>query len=150
MTTFDFCLDLFHLPLNQRIRRWREAVGDHLADVDMHPPSDVPQSRAFTGSMTARLLGSDTIAYVDTAYQMIDRTPERIRRAERETVLINIVLSGECLVAQEGQDVRLKAGDLCIYESVRPYHLEVGDEVKALVVMADRARVEAALGNLRL
>jgi AraC-like DNA-binding protein len=150
VSTLDLCFDDARLSLAQRVRRWQDAVGDHLVEVDMRPPAEAPRDEAFTGSMRLRPLGEDTIALVDASYQSLARTPERIRRAERETALLTLVVSGECRIAQEGRSALLKAGDLCVYESVRPYRIDVAARVKALVVATDHTRLEALLGDLRL
>lgn len=65
-------------------------------------------------------------------------------------MLLNIMISGECHLEQESRRARLGPGDLCIYESVRPYEITTPGEFEVLVVMADRPMVETALGNLRL
>ncbi len=150
MNSLDLHFDDARLSLAQRVRRWQDAVGDHLVEVDMRPPAEAPRDEAFTGSMRLRPLNEDTIALVDASYQSLARTPERIRRAERETALLTLVVSGECRIAQNGRSAVLKPGDLCIYESVRPYRIDVAARVKALVVATDRPRLEAMLGDLRL
>ncbi len=148
--TLDICFNGTRLSLAQRVSRWREAVGDHLVDVDMRAPHGAPAKEAFTGSMSLTLLGKDSIATIEASHQVLVRTPERIRRAERETALLTLVLSGECLISQEGRSSLLKPGDLCVYESVKPYRIDVSAKMTAVVATTDRARLEAALGDLRL
>lgn len=150
MNSLDLHFDDARLSLAQRVRRWQDAVGDHLVEVDMRPPAEAPRDEAFTGSMRLRPLGEDTIALVDASYQSLARTPERVRRAERETALLTLVVSGECRIAQDGRSALLKSGDLCVYQSVRPYRIDVAARVKALVVATDHPRLEAMLGDLRL
>lgn len=150
MNTLDLRFDGACLSLAQRVRRWRDAVGDHLVDVDMRPPPEAPANEAFTGSMSLNLLGDDAIAAIEASYQSLMRTPERIRRAERETALLTLVLSGECRITQEGRSALLKSGDLCVYESIKPYRIDVSAKMTAIVGTTDRARLETALGDLRL
>ncbi len=115
----------------------------------MRAPDDAPSGEAFTGSMQVHGLQDGSLALVEAAFQRLDRTPERIRRASSETALLTLILSGECRIAQRGRSVRLGPGDLCLYESVSPYRLEVAARTTAIVVTADRACIEAKLGDLR-
>ncbi|MGD0635294.1 MAG: helix-turn-helix domain-containing protein [Beijerinckiaceae bacterium] len=150
MKPADIRFDSTRLPASQRLRRWQEFVGDHLAGVDMRRPSDVAAPLAYSGTMSLRICGDTTFAHVQSANHLLLRTFDRIRRADRETVLINIVRSGELLVSQEGRCARLRTGDMCLYESVRPYEIAAPGPFEALVVMADRQSIETSLGNLRL
>lgn len=149
MTALELRFDFLGLSLEQRVRRWRDAVGDHLVDVDMRAPDDAPVSEAFTGSMQVHELQEGSLALVEAAFQRLDRTPERIKRASTEAALLTIITSGECHIAQHGRSARLGPGDLCLYESVSPYRLEVAARTTAIVVTADRACIEAKLGDLR-
>ncbi|WP_330083969.1 helix-turn-helix domain-containing protein [Methylocystis iwaonis] len=149
MEASDLRFDLPGLSLEQRLRRWRDAVGDHLVDVDMRAPTDAPVREAFTGSMMVHPFQDGSLTLVDAAFQRLDRTAERIRRASTETALLTLILSGECRISQRDRVARLGPGDLCLYESVSPYRLEVAARTRAIVVTADRASVEAALGDLR-
>jgi AraC-like DNA-binding protein len=116
----------------------------------MRRPSDVAAPLAYSGTMSLRTYADATFAHVQSANHLLSRTLHRIRRADRETVLINIVRSGELLVSQEGRQTRLRPGDMCLYESVRPYEIAAPGPFEALVVMADRQSIETSLGNLRL
>lgn len=134
----------------QRLRRWQEIIGDHLADVDMRRAAGVSIAQAFDGTMALSSSPGVTIARVTSAGHRLTRTPSRIRRADRETALVNIMISGNCHFEQEGRRSILRPGDLCIYESVRPYEIVAANPFDVLVVMVERSRMEAALGNLRL
>ncbi|MGO9133749.1 MAG: helix-turn-helix domain-containing protein [Methylovirgula sp.] len=138
------------IPESQRLRHWQDLVGDHLADVDMRQPKHVSRAESYCGLMSLDAYPDVTFARVTSANQLLMRTPERIRRASHETALVNILISGECQVEQEGRRALMKPGDLCLYESVRPYDIRVPGPIEVLVVMADRQKVEAAFGNLRL
>lgn len=147
-----FCLefDAADLAHSQRLRRWQELVGDHLADVDMHQPLDISSADAYCGSMRLDVTEAVTFARVRSANQLLFRSPQRIRRAERETVLLNVMISGECRLQQEDRRVLLRPGDICLYESVRSYEIATPGAFEVLVVMADRQQVEPLLANLRL
>jgi AraC family transcriptional regulator, positive regulator of tynA and feaB len=149
MPRMDVYFDAGSIPVSRRLAHWQELVGDHLAGVEMRRPSNIPVQRAFSGSMTLHAYENATFATVRSANQLLTRTPQRIRAAQRETVLINIVLAGECHIAQDDKCVVLRAGDLCLYESVRPYEISAPGAFETLVVMVDRDIVEASLGNLR-
>jgi AraC-like DNA-binding protein len=146
---FEIDFDANSLPASRRLRRWQELIGDHLADVDMRAPPRTSMSEAYRGGMAVRAAPAVTFAGVSSANHRLNRTRERIRRADREMALVNIILSGQCHFEQEGRRSILEPGDLCIYESVRPYEIVAEGAFKVQVVMVERARMEAALGNLR-
>ncbi len=102
---FAIEFDAAHVAPSQRLRRWQDLVGDHLADVDMRRPSRISSGEAYCGSMNLNVGDAVTFAHVRSANQLLFRTPQRIRRAERETVLLNVVISGECHLAQEDRRV---------------------------------------------
>lgn len=149
MPRTDVYFDSASIPVSRRLRHWQDLVGDHLAGVEMRRPCNIPAERAFSGTLSLRAYEGVTFAQVCSANQHLSRTPQRIRCADRETALITIVLSGECHVTQDGRRAVLRAGDFCLYESVRPYEILTPGSFEALVVMADRQMVEASLGNLR-
>lgn len=141
--------DAAAIPTPQRLRRWQELVGDHLADVEMLRPTPAGASESYGGAMSLTAAADVTFANVRSSNQLLRRTPCRIRRAGRETALLNIMISGECHIEQNGQRALLRPGDLCIYESVRPYELATQGAFEAVVVMVERERMEAAFGDLR-
>jgi AraC-like DNA-binding protein len=146
----SIAFDSAAIPESQRLRHWQDLVGDHLADVDMRHPKHLSRSESYCGAMALDAYPDVTFAKVTSANQHLLRTPARVRRASRETALLNILISGECQLEQEGRRALMKPGDLCVYESVRPYDITVPGPFEVLVVMADRQKVEAALGNLCL
>ena len=135
---------------SRRLREWQDLVGDYLADVDMKRQKQVSAADAYGGSMSLRDVQVATFAKIRSAHHLISRTPARVRRACRETVLFNIMLAGECRIEQGGQRARLGPGDMCLYESVRPYDLATPGQFEALVVMVDRQMMAKSLGNLSL
>lgn len=149
MAPTDIMLDCASIPVGLRLRRWRELVGDHLAGVEMRRPCHVPMEQGFNGTMALRAHNVATFAHVRSANQLLSRTPGNIREAVQETALITFVVSGECHIAQEGRAAVLKAGDLCLYESMRPYEIATPGAFEALVIMADRQLAEQTLGELR-
>jgi hypothetical protein len=149
MARTDVYFDSASIPVSRRLNHWQDLVGDHLACVEMRRPHNVSAEHAFSGILSLRAFQHATFAHVRSANQLLNRTQQRIRCADRETALLTLVLSGECYVAQDGKRALLRTGDMCLYESVRPYEISTPGAFEALVVMADRQSVESSVGNLR-
>ena len=52
---------------------------------------------------------------------VIERTPDMIRAFPRESIFVNVILSGETFVYQRGHCAKLQQGDVLIYDARYPY-----------------------------
>ena len=109
---------------------------------DLVYPDDVPTEAAFGGSLAVDRRDRLSIGHVRGSHQRLLRTRERVRRSERECLLATFVERGDCTIAQDDRAARLGPGDFCLYDSTRPYQIDVPGDLTATIVMIDRRLIE--------
>lgn len=66
---------------------------------------------------------------------IVERTPELIARGDRSYFKVSLMLSGTGLLIQDDREAVLRAGDLAVYDTDRPYSLVFDDDFRTMVVM---------------
>lgn len=88
-----------------------------------------PRGSALDARFTVNELGPTTICTVSAPRQLWERTKRHIRDAPREQFLFSQLISGNGVLRQRGQELRLQAGAMAIYDVNLPYTYEVEGEV---------------------
>ena len=65
----------------------------------------------------------------------VHRSPELISKGGNDYFKLSIMLGGTSLLVQDGREVALRAGDIAIYDTGRPYSLIFDDDFRNLVVL---------------
>ena len=64
-----------------------------------------------------------------------------IRRADPELYKFGLLVSGDCVIEQNGRQAHLRPGDFAIYDTSRPYRLRFGDDFRMTIAMFPRSLV---------
>jgi AraC-like DNA-binding protein len=111
MSAFHFSTD--EHPEENRIAIWREVFGLKIARLDMEPPLDQP----FHGEVSAKKLANLSIGSIESSPNRIARTRHLIADGS-DDIMLGIMLKGEAVVMQEGQDeVKIGAGDAVVWSN---------------------------------
>jgi AraC-like DNA-binding protein len=106
---FDFVQDLV-------AQMWvpMECHSDHRAD--------------YRAVLRASGLGAINVVVMDLQSIKVCRTPRLIRRADPDMfkVLLPVRGTGSFVVAQDGRQARLRPGEFALYDTRRPYEVELG------------------------
>ncbi|WFU40821.1 AraC family transcriptional regulator [Bradyrhizobium sp. CB82] len=103
LATFRLSTDKF--PEQRRLSMWREEFGEKIIRVDIEPLSDVP----FHARSTLRVLpGLNTFSATSSPLQF-SRTCDAADADGSIAIIIN--MTKDCVVAQRGREVALRAGD---------------------------------------
>lgn len=94
--------------------------------------------RRFRGGLRTTEVENLAFSEVVADAHRVDRSAELISRGGRGFFKLSFMLSGSSLLVQDGREVQLRAGDVAIYDTARPYTLAFGDEFRNLVVMVPK------------
>ncbi|MEM8813082.1 MAG: helix-turn-helix domain-containing protein [Pseudomonadota bacterium] len=130
-------------PAGRRLDAWQAMISDTFVSLDCAFGTET----AVSGSVTSTEAGDVLLSRVSTVAQTVDRTPCLIRRDDAEVMLVSFQLKGEGVVAQDGRETRLHAGDFALYDSTRPYRLHFDGPFDQLVLHMPRALVRRSLGE---
>ena len=92
------------------------------------PMECCPQHRAnYCAEFRASGLGPMQVVVMDVPPATVRRTPELISRADPDMLKMVLVRGGDsCVVAQDGRQACLSAGEFAIYDTRRPYEVVCG------------------------
>lgn len=116
------------LPEAERFDFWREALSDTFIGGDYLPTSE----QAFFGEFSTTPVREVTFSRMRARGYKYVRTPRWIRKDREETLYIPLVLSGSCLLMQDGRKAELGPGDFTCFDSTRPYSGTISDDWELL------------------
>lgn len=113
------------------IAEFRVAVSDSFV------PLQVSSSGAdkFRGVIRSASVDDIHVTDLRATPQIVERTPELIARADRSFFKLSLMLAGTGMLIQDGREAVVKAGDLAVYDTDRPYSLVFDDEFRTMVFM---------------
>jgi AraC-like DNA-binding protein len=121
--------NLDSLAAHHRVAAWRDYVCRVFIELDC---------QAIDAELTGQLIFYDLsgvqLSKVTTVPQRVIRSRAMISRAEERYIMVNVPRSGVYSGTQDGRDVRLQPGDLAIYDSTRPYQLDLSEPFELLVL----------------
>jgi len=107
------------VPAEEQFAYWREVVWQ--AFLPLAP--DRPGTGPFAGTVRGRALGPLTVSRIRSQAQRVRRSPELIAREEGDRLYLNLQLSGEGALEQDGRGVRQRLGDMTVVDCTRPFEL---------------------------
>ncbi|MFC9246165.1 helix-turn-helix domain-containing protein [Streptomyces sp. NPDC057136] len=137
-TEFDTAL----LPREQRFEWWRDAIWRGVEPTSI--TSDFADD--FVASLGSLDLGRLQLTKISFPALRSERTARLIRRADPEVYELTLILEGLMGFSQERHTTRLRAGDITLWTSSRPYRGEAtggptGGVSRALILHMPRALV---------
>ena len=78
-----------------------------------------------TGTMSGAGFGPLDVYLVSGSPQVLRRTPRAVRREPNDLLKLCIPLTGTGTVSQSGRQVHIKAGQMALYDTGRPYELRL-------------------------
>jgi AraC-like DNA-binding protein len=92
------------------------------------PMECLPVQRAEYGAQfRCSGLGPMQVVVIDVPPALVSRTPEHISQADPDMLKLALVRGGDsCVIAQDGRQAKLSAGDFTFYDTRRPYEAVIG------------------------
>lgn len=129
-----------------RFAYWREAVCDSYVKLGCECSSDI----GFEGGIEITRHSALNVSNVWGTSHSVERRKSDIRCATDEFFLFSLQLQNQSRVTQGASSALLKAGDMALYDSSRPYRLDLSNGFRQMVVQLPADHLLARLPNARL
>jgi AraC-like DNA-binding protein len=110
---------------------YRATVSDAVVSLDVH--TEHPEQ--FQGRLDAGTAGDIHVFDISADEHSVHRTPALVARAPQHYFKFTLIEHGGGLIVQEGRETALRAGDMTIYDTDKPYSLLFDDAVRMSIVM---------------
>jgi AraC-like DNA-binding protein len=130
------------VPVRSRVAFWTESVSEAFVSLDCRAAAG---HEDIQGELSLQSLGSLDLARVRATAQSVHRTSTSIRSSHEDFFLVGIQTAGSCTVSQAGRSALIENGAFALYDTTRPYSLELTDHFEQLVLRLPRLGVEAHL-----
>ncbi len=117
---------------------YRAAVSQSVVPLDVH--TDRPDD--FTGHLDSGGSGDIHVFHIRADEHAVHRSHSLIARGSSKYYKFSLLLEGDGLIVQEGRETALRAGDMAIYDTDRPYSLVFADTVRMGIVMFPKELIE--------
>ncbi len=120
---------------------WMDAVCRTYTPVACAFGDDVP----FQASLDVSTLGRAELTRVVSTPVRYERTRDVIRKDDHGDYVVSLVKRGEMHVRQNERATRIEAGDLCLFDTSQPYHLNCPDRYEAIHLKIARHELDRRL-----
>ncbi|MGX5771422.1 AraC-like ligand-binding domain-containing protein [Microbacterium trichothecenolyticum] len=117
---------------------YRHAVSHAVVALDVHAEHD----ERFRGALDASVAGDIHVFGIAADGHSVHRTPGQISRAPQQYFKFSLIERGSGLIVQDGREISLRAGDMAIYDTDRPYSLLFDDTMRMSVVMFPKVMLD--------
>ncbi|KOF51916.1 AraC family transcriptional regulator [Achromobacter sp. DMS1] len=118
---------------------WKESISSTFVPLDV---SAVYPSR-FRSSVAVGALGWMQVSELHTSAQCVRRTRALADRAEAPGYKVTLQLAGRSEIRQAARSALLNPGEWGIYDTARPYEVDVDDDAHFLVMQVPGKQLEA-------
>jgi AraC family transcriptional regulator, positive regulator of tynA and feaB len=126
-----------------RLAYWREEA----TKVYVRHEFSTPVGRNFHGEIRVASLGSFDLAAFECDESKVVRTPQCLRGANDDDILLYRQVAGHAGLYQDGRDAASAPGDVYLVDPRRPFTLNVGSG-RALLLKVPRWEMQARLGEI--
>ncbi|WP_353917677.1 helix-turn-helix domain-containing protein [Arthrobacter sp.] len=130
------------VPVRNRVSFWTETVSDTFVSLECAAGGG---RESIDGELWAQPLASLDLACVRATAQTVSRTKHDIAGSSADYFLVGVQTKGSCVVAQDGRSASIEHGGFALYDTTRPYCLELTDGFEQLVVRLPRETLERHL-----
>jgi AraC-like DNA-binding protein len=111
---------------------WQDRMSSRFVRLEV--TTDRPE--CFHGSIRSREYGGGILlSHITAGAQRVDRPLGFIDPFETRFYKFSLQLSGTGIIVQDGREATVTPGDMCIYDTSRPYTLIMNDDVENLVLI---------------
>lgn len=133
------------VPAIRRAPYWIEAVNQAYVQLECAVPTS--STDTFFGAITRRELAEVNLSHISSTAQTVLRTPQQISKASEDVFLLSIQVAGAGQLTQDDKSAYLRAGDLALYDSTRPYELLFDQHFEQYVISLPGSVLRKRLRN---
>ncbi len=108
----------------RRLAYWREMIDRTFVSLDISPLSAAKTRPGFDGSVSMGDVGELRVARVEADPMAAVRSRRHVDASDEDDYLLALQVRGFARAAQDRRSVALRAGDLALFDSSRPYAIE--------------------------
>lgn len=116
-------------PGNEQVERFEQLASEAFAPMRIHPAAP-----GASGTLCGARPGDVLITRITGGPCVVERTRALIGSADRELIKVALHGQGRAGVQQDGRQCLPGAGDLVVYETIRPYELRFWDPFDIVVL----------------
>jgi len=127
------------VPARERFGFWREVSSKLWVSYDLRCE---PEPALFQAQVGVGAFGAVQASLLTTWPHVVTRTEKLIRRSDPEVFKFGCVIRGGALVERDGRQAELRAGDLTLFDTSRPFrgwHLPGAQPPRLLLLQFPRA-----------
>ncbi len=126
---------------SERFAFYREAICK--AFMALAPETD--EQAGFSALVESVPLGDGAVNRVVASPHQVIRTARELSSAPRECYYVNLKLAGECTIVQRRNEVRMRPGEVAIFQSFEPFRVEhpVDRELRVASFWVPRDKLDA-------
>lgn len=132
------------VAVRDRLDYWREAVRQHVVDLDF----EAPHGAEFQASVAGTRLADIAISRIKASAHLARHDVRPCSARPQERLILNFVLSGHMLVRQDGRDIVLGPGDGALCQAAQPYALSFDQPFEVACVTLDRDAILSRAANV--
>jgi AraC-like DNA-binding protein len=123
------------LPSGERFEYWKHVLSHAIVPLEVSSPGG---DGDFRGLLRGSELGNLRFIEVSAEPHTARRTPRLIKAAPAGCYKLALQLRGSSVLIQDGREATLTPGDFTLYDTDRPYTLELSDPHRMLVLVFPR------------
>lgn len=140
----DRAFSTLHLPPHRRVARWTEEASDRFVASGFQ----VREPERFVASMLHRDLETLSVTRILSAghgRKRVTRSRRQAAQAHEDFFLVSVQVEGRCWLEQGARSTLLEPGQFAIYDTRRPYELQLDGDYQQVVLRIPRATLTALL-----
>ncbi len=127
----------------QRFSFWKEVICTSFVRLEL----DCDRHRPFHATLAARSMARFDAIEVSGSAQRVTRSERLVGEDRTDSLILMRQHLGDCIVAQDGQELHMPAGGLALVDSRRPYSLCFPGEFSQTVIRLPAPVLEQRLGR---
>lgn len=125
------------VPQSDRFGYWHDAIRNSFVRTSL--VSDCAEG--FSGEIDTRPIDALNVSIITAAPMTAWRSDSDVRTSTPDVVFLQILLEGTSMVEQDGRQLRMRPGEMCLVDPSRPYSVKTSQARHAVLGMpASRLR----------
>ncbi|MDQ0471798.1 helix-turn-helix domain-containing protein [Labrys wisconsinensis] len=120
---------------------WQDVVCRTYVPIGCH----VENGSDFRGTVHYKPMGQVELTQISAQAARYDRTPTEIRRDDIDDYLVCLVTTGSKQLAQSGRATPIRPGELCMFDTARPYVVGAPEQYDAILLKIPRLELNSRL-----
>jgi len=133
-----------HIQSSKRLSYWNDVICETYVKLDCDAPSD----HNFRGDITSYDFPDLSFSIVNSTDQTVNRTKTAISNDSDNWFITSFQTKGQGKIRQNDREAYLSAGDFAIYDSSRPYTLEMQGEFEQIVLKLPTSALTSKLKGI--